>query len=114
MSIIYTHEVFKKFQDEVLGASAYFSLNEREDSVIATFRFNDFEKNKDFIVIWDAEIKNISCLCCMLEYSGFLCRHSMSFLHSIGIFNVPPDYILKRWTKDANSLYSTMYVSNEV
>ena len=46
MSTIYTHEVFKKFQVDVLGAFACFSFKEREDGVITTFKVNDFEKTK--------------------------------------------------------------------
>ena len=57
MSTIYTHEVFKKFQFEVLGTFGCFSLKETEDGVIATFKVKDLEKNEDFVAIWDVGSK---------------------------------------------------------
>lgn len=97
MSMIYTHEVLKKFQVEVLGASACYPPKEKEDGIIKTFKVQDFEKNEGFVVKWHAGTHHISCLCRMFEYCGFLCRHSMSVLQSLGISSVPPYYILKRW-----------------
>ncbi|KAK9206962.1 hypothetical protein WN943_017245 [Citrus x changshan-huyou] len=53
MSRIYTHEVFKKFQVEVLGASACFSEQKLEVGTIKTFEVKDFEKNVAFMVNWE-------------------------------------------------------------
>ncbi|KAK9196100.1 hypothetical protein WN943_004228 [Citrus x changshan-huyou] len=54
MSTIYTHEVFKKFQVEVLGASACFSEQKLEVGIIKTFEVKDFEKIVAFMVNWEA------------------------------------------------------------
>jgi len=34
---------------------------------------------------------------------GYLCRHSLTALLAVGVFAVPPRYILRRWTKDIRS-----------
>ncbi|XP_020244841.1 protein FAR-RED IMPAIRED RESPONSE 1-like isoform X2 [Asparagus officinalis] len=99
MSGIYTHELFKKFQVEVLGVSGCHATKEK-DGVVAIYRVEDFEKEEDFYVSWDANEKIVSCLCRSYEYNGFLCRHSLCVLHHCGIFHVPSHYILERWTRD--------------
>ncbi|KAK9198736.1 hypothetical protein WN944_013922 [Citrus x changshan-huyou] len=62
MSTIYTHEVFKKFQVEVLGASACFSEQKLEVGTIKTFEVKDFEKNVAFMVNWERWSKNAKSL----------------------------------------------------
>lgn len=112
MSRIYTHEVFKKFQVEVLGASACFSEQKLEVGTIKTFEVKDFEKNVAFMVNWEVRSQEINCLCRLFEYNGFLCRHVLCVLQSLGVFSIPPHYILKRWSKNAKSLDSTSSTSN--
>jgi hypothetical protein len=50
MSLIYTHEVFKKFQTEVLGLSGCRLMKENKDSQITTFDILDFQNNEEFVV----------------------------------------------------------------
>ncbi|OMP08529.1 Zinc finger, PMZ-type [Corchorus olitorius] len=99
------HEVFKKFQTEAFGVFGCHLMKEKEEGKIITFKVLDFEKNEDFIVEWDASMEEISCLCRSFEYNGFLCRHSLCTLHSLGVFNIPSRYILKWWTKDVRTKY---------
>lgn len=103
MSRLYTHAVFKKFQGEVLGAVACHPKRERQDDTTITFRVQDFEKNQDFIVTWNDMKSEVSCICRLFEYKGFLCRHAMIVLQICGLSDIPSQYILKRWTKDAKS-----------
>ncbi|KAL5821714.1 hypothetical protein ACOSQ3_023596 [Xanthoceras sorbifolium] len=79
MSTIYTHEVFKKFQ-----------------------------KNVNFVVIWDAKKQDITCLCRMFEYYEFLCRHVMCVLHSFGsIRHIPKEIQSKKQCFDELILQAT-------
>ncbi|XP_052201336.1 protein FAR-RED IMPAIRED RESPONSE 1 isoform X2 [Diospyros lotus] len=103
MATIYTHAVFKKFQVEVLGVVACHPKKETEDSGTTTFKVQDFEDNHGFVVVWNEKTSYISCSCHLFEYNGFLCRHVMIVLQMYGVHNIPPQYILKRWTKDAKS-----------
>ncbi|GKV21455.1 hypothetical protein SLEP1_g31434 [Rubroshorea leprosula] len=98
---VYTHAVFKKFQLEVLGAVACHPKKENQDGTTSTFRVQDFEKNQDFIVILNEMKPEVSCLCRLYEYKGYLCRHAMVVLQMCGLSAIPSQYILKRWTKDA-------------
>ncbi|XP_043707523.1 protein FAR-RED IMPAIRED RESPONSE 1-like [Telopea speciosissima] len=101
MSTIYTHELFKKFQVEVLGTVACHPRKEKEDGTKTTFRVQDFEAQEDFIVMWNETKSEVSCLCRSFEYKGFLCRHAMVVLQFSAIPEIPCHYILKRWSKDA-------------
>ncbi|KAK8567768.1 hypothetical protein V6N12_006341 [Hibiscus sabdariffa] len=101
MASFYTHAVFKKFQVEVLGGIACHPRKESEEGGIATFKVQDFEKNQDFIVVWNDTTSDISCLCRGFEFNGFPCRHILIILQLSGVQSIPSQHILKRWTKDA-------------
>lgn len=104
MSNLYTHAVFKKFQVEVLGAVACHPKEERQEDVMATlktFRVQDLEKNQDFVVSWNEMKPEISCICHLFEYRGYLCRHALIVLQMCGLAMIPPQYVLKRWKKEA-------------
>lgn len=104
MSTIYTHEAFKKFQVEVLGVSACFGTKAKEDGVIKVYKVQDFEKSEIFIITLDASKQEVTCFCRRLEFCGYICRHVMCLFQSLGIFTIPPHYVLKRWCKNAKTL----------
>ncbi|XP_039024264.1 protein FAR1-RELATED SEQUENCE 4-like isoform X2 [Hibiscus syriacus] len=103
ISLVYTHEVFKKFQVEVLGAAACHLKKENEDQVPATYSVKDFEDNQNYMVEWNESKSDIYCSCCSFEYKGYLCRHAIVVLQMSGVFNIPSKYILQRWTNAALS-----------
>ncbi|XP_010495886.1 PREDICTED: protein FAR-RED IMPAIRED RESPONSE 1-like [Camelina sativa] len=103
MATTYTHTIFKKFQVEVLGVVACHPRKEKEDDNMATFRVQDVEKDDEFLVTWSKSKSELCCFCRMFEYKGYLCRHALMILQMCGFASIPPQYILKRWTKDAKS-----------
>ncbi|OMO87751.1 hypothetical protein COLO4_20589 [Corchorus olitorius] len=98
---VYTHTVFKKFQVEVVGAIACSPKQENQEGTI--FRVQDFEKNQDFLVTLNQTKSEVSCICRLYEYKGYLCRHALVVLQIKGHSTIPSQYILKRWTKEAKS-----------
>ena len=68
-------------------------------------KYHILKKKEDFIVKWDASTKEISCLCRSFEFNGFLCRHALCTLHSLGVFSISSCYILKRWIKDVRTKF---------
>ena len=114
VSGVYTNAVFKKFQVEVLGAVACHPKKERQDETGVTFRVQDFEKNQDFPVSWNELKSEVSCLCRLFEYKGYLCRHALIVLQICGLSTIPAQYILKRWTKDAKNRHLTGEESDQV
>ncbi|KAF8397853.1 hypothetical protein HHK36_016778 [Tetracentron sinense] len=103
MSTFYTHEIFKKFQVEVLGVVACHPKKEKEHGSTITFMVHDFEAKEDFTVVWD-ETK--SDLCCLFEHKGFLCRHAMVILQFSVVPKIPAHYLLRRWSKDVKGSLS--------
>lgn len=100
--LVYTHEIYQKFQFEVLGASAC-HLKKENDGVISTYNVKDFENNQNYTVEWNTSNSDICCSCHLFEYKGYLCRHAIVVLQMSGVFNIPTKYILKRWTNAALS-----------
>ncbi|XP_023641623.1 protein FAR-RED ELONGATED HYPOCOTYL 3 isoform X2 [Capsella rubella] len=103
VSEVYTPAVFKKFQIEVLGAIACSPREESRDATGSTFRVQDFETNQDFVVTWNQTKDEVSCICRLFEYKGYLCRHTLNVLQCCHLSSIPRQYILNRWTKDAKS-----------
>lgn len=114
MSAVYTHEIFKKFQVEVLGAAACHLKKENEDESSVTYTVKDFEDNQDFIVEWNESKSDITCSCRLFEYNGYLCRHAIVVLQMSGVFNIPFKYILQRWTNAATSRHAISERLDEV
>ncbi|GAB2276986.1 Protein FAR1-RELATED SEQUENCE 4 [Dionaea muscipula] len=103
MSLVYTHEIFKKFQVEVLGAAACHLKKNKEEGPIITYDVKDFEVDQDFLVQWNESASEICCSCCFFEYRGYLCRHAIVVLQMSGVFSIPLKYVLQRWTNVALS-----------
>ncbi|XP_010269883.1 PREDICTED: protein FAR-RED IMPAIRED RESPONSE 1-like [Nelumbo nucifera] len=114
MSTIYTHEIFRKFQVEVSGIVACHPRKEKEDGTKIIYTVLDYEAQKEYIVAWDETKSEVSCLCHLFEYKGFLCRHAMIVLQFSAVTEIPSQYILKRWTKDARSRHAIGQRSEEV
>ncbi|KAJ0725274.1 putative transcription factor FAR family [Helianthus annuus] len=101
VSGIYTHAVFKKFQSEVLGASACMPKKEAHVDMMITYRVSEFEKRLDSNVYYNESTSEVSCTCRLFEFKGYLCRHILIVLQIFcGLSVIPSQYILKRWTKD--------------
>ncbi|CAN1158135.1 Protein FAR1-RELATED SEQUENCE 4 [Linum perenne] len=103
MHLIYTHEIFKKFQVEVLGVAACHLKIEAEDETTTTYDVKDFEDTQSYVVERNASGSEIYCSCCSFELKGYLCRHAIVVLQMSGIFSIPPKYVLQRWTNAARS-----------
>lgn len=104
VSSIYTHAVFKKFQAEVLGASACMPKKEAREDMVQTYRVTEFETNLGgFNVYYNESTSEVSCSCRLFEFKGFLCRHALIVLQMCGLSAIPSQYILKRWTKDVKN-----------
>lgn len=107
MSTVYTHAIFKKFQVEVLGVVGCQLKEQNEEEGMMTFKVQDCDKQEIFMVLWNRDKLEVSCICRSFEFNGFLCRHAMFVLQISGLKSIPNHYILKRWTKDAKSGQST-------
>ncbi|XWS36794.1 hypothetical protein CRYUN_Cryun20dG0116600 [Craigia yunnanensis] len=114
MSMIYTDTIFKKFQVEILGVVSCHLQKESEDEDTVVFRVDDFEERQNFFVAWSKREFDIRCLCHSFEYRGFLCKHAILVLQMSGVSDIPSQYILKRWTKEAKIRQNLGEISNKL
>ncbi|KAL5701415.1 hypothetical protein ACHQM5_026753 [Ranunculus cassubicifolius] len=121
MACLYTSKLFKKFQDEVLLIPSCHGLNTQFEGNLHTHVVREFflklsGKNgtKDYKVVWDASKATVSCICRLFEFKGYICRHVMAVLLSKGVYEIPLQYILKRWCKDAKNTILFVEDSHEV
>ncbi|WZZ69232.1 protein FAR1-RELATED SEQUENCE 4-like isoform X1 [Brassica napus] len=99
--LVYTHVVFRRFQVEVLGAAACHLTKESEGGT--TYSVKDFEDDQKYLVEWDESKSDIYCSCRSFEYKGYLCRHAIVVLQMSGVFTIPINYVLQRWTNAARN-----------
>ncbi|KAL9674582.1 hypothetical protein QQ045_030854 [Rhodiola kirilowii] len=104
--LVYTHEIFKNFQVEVLGAAACHLKKESELGTLVTYSVKDCEDNNVFMVTWDQTKLDVGCSCRSFEYKGYVCRHAIVVLQMSGVFSIPSKYILQRWTNVAVSRHA--------
>ncbi|KAI5671937.1 hypothetical protein M9H77_12301 [Catharanthus roseus] len=99
---LYTKKIFAKFQEELVETFVYTANEIDSDGMVSKFRVAKYEHDdKAFIVTLSVSDMKASCSCQMFEYSGILCRHIVTVFTVTNILTVPPDYILKRWTRNA-------------
>ncbi|KAL6127370.1 hypothetical protein ACLB2K_075411 [Fragaria x ananassa] len=106
LALVYTQEVFRNFQVEVLGAAACHLKKESEDMTTTTYNVKDIEDEQNYTVEWNESKPDICCSCRSFEYKGYLCRHAIVVLQMSGVFTVPAKYVLQRWTNTAMSRHA--------
>jgi hypothetical protein len=122
LSKVYTHNMFKKFQDEMEAIMYCHVSLIAVDGPISTFNVKEcifFEDGKRtmsklFAVTYNAEEKDITCICGGFQFSGILCRHSLSMLKFHQLREIPPQYIIDRWKKDFRQLHVMGRVASDV
>jgi hypothetical protein len=100
----YTPEAFKMFQGEF---EAYMNCMSFPCGVVGTiseYKIVLDEKLSESIVKFDALDGSASCSCKKFEAVGIQCCHVLKVLDLKNIKELPEQYILKRWRKDARSV----------
>jgi hypothetical protein len=98
-STIYTHEVFFKFQEQIVAARDHCfiqSISESED--IKRFTISS-QTGKDRFVEMKKSNMFGTCSCKLYESYGIPCRHIIQVLRVEKQNEVPSSYIMKRWEK---------------
>ena len=98
---LYTPVVSKMFHAEV--CKAYDSVIEKcgEKETLIQYKVINARKHFCHTVEYDSSTSNIICSCKKFELAGILCSHALKVLAERRITKIPPQYILKRWTKNA-------------
>ncbi|KAL6134679.1 hypothetical protein ACLB2K_066907 [Fragaria x ananassa] len=73
------------------------------DGTMRKFELNVEGHKRVYIVQLDSSNLTITCSCQMHESLGWLCLHALRVLNVKNVTQIPAQYILKRWTKDAKN-----------
>lgn len=121
LSRVYTNEIFRRFQDEVVMMSSCFGITQGHTSgplVTYVIKERQGEENsrdiKNFEVMYDKRGAEVRCICSCFNFKGYLCRHALCILNYNGVEEIPPLYILARWRKDLKRFYVPDGGSNNV
>ena len=100
---VYTRNIFLMFQDELMKSNLF--TVEKVEKNGTSYIYNvksSFELRDSFIVNLDLASNLAKCGCLHFDFIGILCRHILSVFQRKNIVEIPGQYILRRWTKDAN------------
>jgi zinc finger SWIM domain-containing protein 3 len=97
-SKLYTPPIFEAFQGEYERSLA--ACSKALDGDI-TYLVGDFSYEEDYKVIGDPLKQTVECSCRQFERIGILCSHGLKVLDLMSIKLLPPQYVLKRWTREA-------------
>ncbi|KAJ0100266.1 hypothetical protein Patl1_21120 [Pistacia atlantica] len=98
---IYTSAIFKIFQAELLECLSVAVEEIPSDGMKTIFKLTEGDPRKEKIVEFNSSESHVICSCKKYESVGILCVHALKVLNARNIFHIPPQYILKRWTKSA-------------
>ncbi|KAM1054748.1 hypothetical protein ACFX13_002111 [Malus domestica] len=98
---VYTKAIFKLFQDQFEESIELSITNcvDDGDDFVYTVELDDKSKKRK---VKREGISTVSCNCRLFEMKGILCSHAIKVLReAMLIKEIPEQYILNRWTKEA-------------
>ncbi|KAL5581286.1 hypothetical protein UlMin_013728 [Ulmus minor] len=98
---IYTPQIFELLQQE-FETSLNIIVNQcTQSGTLFEYKVSIYGQQREYTVTFDSSDETVSCSCMKFEFAGVLCSHALKVLDYRNIKILPPQYILKRWTKDA-------------
>uniref|UniRef100_A0ACD5XEY8 Uncharacterized protein n=1 Tax=Avena sativa TaxID=4498 RepID=A0ACD5XEY8_AVESA len=90
-----TYELFRKEYEQCMDCMVYGCAE--FDSYMITVK----SKTKEQLVRFDSSDGTAACTCKKIETAGILCCHILKVYELRNVKEIPPQYFLKRWSKDA-------------
>ncbi|XP_038980146.1 protein FAR1-RELATED SEQUENCE 9-like isoform X2 [Phoenix dactylifera] len=97
----YTRMVYEDFEYEYKSQLACLCEPVGMDGTVYTFRVYMPQKQCYGLVEFNPSDVIVTCSCKKFESMGILCMHALKVLNNNNILDLPSQYILRRWTKDA-------------
>ncbi|XP_015934769.3 protein FAR1-RELATED SEQUENCE 5-like [Arachis duranensis] len=108
---VYTPNAFDLFQNEFDWSSAAYIISRIENNQMSEYQVAIFDKDGEYTVSGNVKDMIISCSCGMFEtmggifeITGFLCCHCLKVLNVWDVKQIPAQYIMKRWTREAREM----------
>lgn len=100
-AIAYTHAAFEMFEKEFDLYMDCILFSYGEVGTISEYRVTTEEGVKGHFVKFNTLDLTATCTCKMFEFVGIQCHHVLKVLDSRNLKDLPAEYILRRWRKDA-------------
>ncbi|OVA09490.1 zinc finger protein [Macleaya cordata] len=112
---VYTRNMFATFEHEFVESSGCTARKIAEEETLCKYLVGKYKDKDDRmnIVTFNLTDNSASCSCQMFEFEGMLCRHVLKVFQVVDVFEIPPEYILKRWTM-SSKYYVGSWSSDEV
>lgn len=98
---IYTPKIFENFSEQFL--LEYMVKLDKNDYINGPHVRIASDAGKSYKINFNQATMIISCSCCLYEIRGYLCGHILRVFNILGIGEIPGEYIMKRWTRQAKS-----------
>jgi len=105
-SKLYTPAIFEAFQSQYemsMTACAKVLDGNNEYLVAAGSLGEDLVLGKEYKVIGNPLDQTSICTCKLFNRIGIICAHALKVLDLMNIKSLPPHYVLKRWTRQAQT-----------
>jgi zinc finger SWIM domain-containing protein 3 len=98
-SKLYTPIIFEAFQGEYERslAACTKALDENNAYLVGHCIYEEYK------VVGDPLKQTVLCSCKQFDRIGILCGHALKVLDLMNIKSLPPQYVLKRWTREARA-----------
>ncbi|XP_074288845.1 protein FAR1-RELATED SEQUENCE 5-like [Silene latifolia] len=105
-SKVYTHAIFKDFQQEVAASMCSLSVGGFTPPVdgIEVIVVTDARMQKTYQVVFNSTSTDAECSCKLFNMKGIICRHIIWVFSGKQVRTLPDKYILMRWTKNAQKI----------
>ncbi|KAJ1284936.1 hypothetical protein BS78_03G243500 [Paspalum vaginatum] len=97
----YTRRMYSEFEEEFKEQLLYSCELSQSDGSVLTFMVMHMHSNYGATVVFDTANTTITCSCRKYESIGILCKHAFKVFDRNGIFILPSQYIMNRWTQYA-------------
>jgi hypothetical protein len=91
-------ELFRKEYEQCMGCMVYGC---DEFGSLSKYMITVKGKTKEQLVQFDSSDGTAACTCKFFETAGILCCHILKVYELRNVKEIPPQYFLKRWSKDA-------------
>jgi hypothetical protein len=103
VSKLYTPLIFEAFQLQYeRSVAACARPLDGENEYLVTIGNEDLIFEKEYKVIVNSLEQIVICTCNQFKRIGILCGHALKVLNLMNIKTLPPQYILKRWTRESH------------
>jgi zinc finger SWIM domain-containing protein 3 len=100
-SKLYTPIIFEAFRGEYERSLA--ACTKALDGT-NEYLVGDFTYEEEYKVVGDPLKETVVCSCRQFDRIGILCSHALKVLDLMNIKSLPPQYVLKRWTREARTI----------